>query len=65
MVLDPALGIRSTIAWVAANSIYTRLVRGTLRVTDAPTNISNWLRRLASSAAAAHVSIRTNADHCT
>lgn len=61
VVLDSALGVRSTITRVPADAVDASSVARAVRIG----NTSRFDHRLASTTSTAHVSIRTDADHRT
>lgn len=65
VILDTTLGIQSTIAWITADAIHTRLVGGAIRIGYTTADLDHTGRGLTASAAAAYVSIGADADHGT
>lgn len=65
VVLDTTLGIQSTIAWITADAIHTRLVGGTIRIGHTTADLDNTRRGFTASTVAANVSIGADADHGT
>lgn len=65
VVFDTAIGGRSTVARVPADSVEASFVRGTFAVADASTDLYDCLHRIASTASAADVPRWTHADHGT
>lgn len=63
MILDPAFGIRSTVARVLANAVDASLLRGAVGIADTLSHLGDGRRGLASSATAADVTSGTHADH--
>lgn len=65
VVLNTALGIHATVARIAAYTIYTGLITGTIRVRHATAYRNDGLGGLTSATSTADIAIGANTNHST